>query len=61
MTVGYVKLDQTEAILEKTKTMTLTATVYPSKLEDKSVTWKSSNTAVATVSSKGKVKGIKAG
>jgi uncharacterized protein YjdB len=61
VTVGYVKLDQTEAILEKTKTMTLKATVYPSKLEDKSVTWKSSNTAVATVSSKGKVKGVKAG
>jgi len=61
VTVGYVKLDQTEAILEKTKTMTLTATVYPSKLEDKSVTWKSSNTKVATVTSKGKVKGVKAG
>jgi len=61
VTVGYVKLDQTEAILEKTKTMSLKATVYPSKLEDKSVTWKSSNTAVATVSSKGKVTGVKAG
>jgi len=61
VTVGYVKLDQTEAIVEKTKTMTLKATVYPSALEDKSVTWKSSNTAVATVSSSGKVKGIKAG
>jgi len=61
VTVGYVKLDQTEAIVEKTKTMTLKATVYPSKLEDKSVTWTSSNTAVATVTSKGKVKGIKAG
>jgi uncharacterized protein YjdB len=41
--------------------MTLTATVYPSKLEDKSVTWTSSNTKVATVTSEGKVKGIKAG
>jgi len=61
VTVGYVKLDKTEAILEKTKTMTLTATVYPSALEDRSVKWKSSNTAVATVSSSGKVKGVKAG
>ena len=61
VTVGYVKLDQTEAFLEKTKTMTLKATVYPSKLEDRTVTWTSSNTAVATVSSKGKVKGVKAG
>ena len=61
VTVGYVKLDKTEAILEKTKTMTLTATVYPSALEDRRVKWKSSNTAVATVSSSGKVKGVKAG
>ena len=61
VTIGYVKLDKTEAILEKTKTMTLKATVYPSKLEDRTVTWESSNKKVATVSSKGKVKGVKAG
>ena len=56
-----VCLNKSEAILEKGKTMTLKATVYPETLGDKSVTWKSSNTAVATVSSKGKVKGVKAG
>ena len=61
VTVGYVKLDKTEAVVEKTKTLTLKATVYPSSLTDKSVTWKSSNTAVATVTSSGKVKGVKAG
>ncbi|MBR2229260.1 MAG: leucine-rich repeat protein [Prevotella sp.] len=61
VTVGYVKLDQTEMIVEKTKAKTLTATVYPSSLSDGSVTWKSSNTAVATVTSAGKVKGVKAG
>ena len=61
VTVGYVKLDKTEAVVEKTKTLTLTPTVYPSSLTDKSVTWKSSNTAVATVTSAGKVKGVKAG
>jgi len=61
VTVGYVKLDQTEAVLEKTKTMTLTPTVYPSKLTDRSVTWKSSKTSVATVSSTGEVTGVKAG
>jgi uncharacterized protein YjdB len=61
VTVGYVKLDQTEAIIEKGKTKTLKATVYPSSLEDKSVTWKSSNENIATVTSKGKVKGVKAG
>ena len=59
--VGYVKLDKTEAMLEKGKTMTLTPTVYPSKLEDRSVTWKSSDTKVATVTNEGEVKGVKAG
>ena len=61
VTVGYVKLDQTEVTVKKGKTVTLKAAVYPSTLEDKSVTWESSNTKVATVTSKGKVKGIKAG
>jgi len=61
VTVGYVKLDKTTASIEKGKTVTLTATVYPSTLEDKSVTWESSNTKIATVTTTGKVKGIKAG
>jgi uncharacterized protein YjdB len=61
VTVGYVKLDKTEVSLEKGKTVKLTPTVYPTSLEDKSVTWKSSNTAVATVSTAGKVKGVKVG
>ena len=61
VTVGSVKLDQTEIVVEKTKTKTLKATVYPSTLEDKTVTWTSSNTKVATVSSKGKVKGVRTG
>jgi uncharacterized protein YjdB len=61
VTVGYVKLDKTEAVIEKGKTLTLTATVYPSSLTDKTVTWKSSNTKIATVSTAGKVKGVKAG
>ena len=61
VTVGYVKLDKTEVRIKKGKTVTLKATVYPSSLSDKSVTWKSSNTKVATVTSAGKVKGIKAG
>ncbi|MBW3095442.1 Ig-like domain-containing protein, partial [Bifidobacterium sp. 64T4] len=38
----------------------LTATVNPSNATDKTVTWKSSNTAVATVAN-GKVTGVKAG
>ena len=56
-----VTLSKTKATIEKGKTLTLTPTVYPSKLTDKSVTWKSSNTSVATVTSAGKVKGVKAG
>jgi uncharacterized protein YjdB len=61
VTVGSIYLDKTEASILKGTTMTLTPTVYPTSLEDKSVTWKSSNTKVATVSSTGKVKGVKTG
>jgi uncharacterized protein YjdB len=60
VTVGYVKLDKTEATILKDNTTTLTATVYPSSLTDKSVTWESSDAKVATVT-EGKVKGVKAG
>ncbi|MDR3037266.1 MAG: RICIN domain-containing protein [Coriobacteriales bacterium] len=43
------------------KSFTLTATVAPTNATNKAVTWKSSNTAVAKVSSSGKVTGVKAG
>ena len=58
---GTVTLDKSELAIELNKTATLKATVTPTTLKDKSVTWKSSNTKVATVTSKGKVKGIKFG
>ena len=61
LTVGAVTLSKTTAAIEKGKTVKLKANVYPSALEDKSVTWKSSNTKIATVSSTGKVKGVKVG
>ena len=61
VTIGYVKLDKTEATIQKGKTATLSATVYPSSLTDKSVTWESSDTKIATVTTAGKVKGVKAG
>jgi len=61
VTVSYVKLDKSEVTLEKGETMTLISTVYPSKQTDQSVTWKSSDKTVATVTSSGKVTGIKAG
>ena len=43
------------------KTLTLTATVRPTNADINGVTWKSSNTKVATVDSNGKVCGIKKG
>jgi uncharacterized protein YjdB len=61
VTVGYVSLDKTEAVVKKGKTLTLTPTVYPSSLTDKSVTWESSDTKIATVTEEGKVKGVKYG
>ena len=47
--------------IKKKKTLTLTATVQPTNADIKDVTWKSSNTKVATVDSNGKVCGIKKG
>ena len=61
VTIGYVKLDKTETFVKKGKTVTLTPTVYPTTLADQSVTWSSSDTNIATVSSAGKVKGVKVG
>ena len=59
--VGKVNLDKSEAVIQKGKTLKLTPSVYPTTLEDKSVIWESSNTKIATVSSTGKVKGVKTG
>jgi uncharacterized protein YjdB len=61
VTVGTITLDQTNVVVKKNKTVTLTPTVYPLTLEDKSVKWKSSDKTIATVSSSGKVKGVKTG
>ena len=61
VTVGTIALNKKEVIVRKKKTVTLTPTVYPTSLEDKSVTWKSSDESVATVSSDGVVTGIKSG
>ena len=48
--VTGVSLSPTSATIETGKTQTLTVTVTPDNASNKSVTWTSSNTAVATVS-----------
>lgn len=50
-----VTLSSSSAELTTGETMQLTATVSPSNTTDKSVTWSSTNTAVATVDGDGKV------
>ena len=58
--VTGVKLNKASVALEKGKTTTLTVIVTPNNATDKSVTWTSSNTKIATVSN-GTVTGIGAG
>ena len=53
--VTSVGLSQTSLSMKIGDTKTLIATVYPSNATDKTVTWSSSNTSVATVSSTGVV------
>lgn len=58
--VASVALDKTTASIEVGKTITLTATVLPTNATNKTVTWTSSDTSIATVSN-GTVTGVKAG
>ena len=53
--VSKIALDRTSLALNKGRTFTLKATVLPAAATNKAVTWKSSNTKVATVTSTGKV------
>lgn len=55
-----VSLNENKHTVSEGSSFTLTPTVLPSDAYDKSVTWTSSNTSVATVSN-GTVKGVKAG
>jgi len=49
------------AHIAKGVSQTINAAVYPEQAENKALTWKTSNKKVATVSSAGVVKGVKAG
>ncbi len=60
VSVTGVELDVSALSIEKGSSAVLNATVSPSDATDKSVTWKSSRTAVATVSN-GVVKGVATG
>jgi hypothetical protein len=53
--VTGVQLDKTDVLILVDNTVQLTATVLPSDATNKNVTWKSSNTEAATVSSSGLV------
>jgi ABC-type Fe3+-hydroxamate transport system substrate-binding protein len=60
VSVSKVTLDKTSITLDVGSSYTLTPTVSPSDATNKNVTWKSSNTSVATVSN-GVVIGVSAG
>jgi uncharacterized protein YjdB len=60
VTVGYVKLNYTNVIIEKGKTLTLKSKVYPTT-EDQNVTWESSDPTIVKVTSAGKIGGKKVG
>ncbi len=59
--VTGVTIDQDSATVKVGKTTTLTATITPTNATNNNVTWSSSNTAVATVDSTGKVTGVAVG
>ncbi len=59
--VTSVELDKTELTLKPEETATLVATVKPNNATDKTVTWSSSDTSIASVDANGKVTAIKDG
>ena len=59
--VESITLDITSTILNTGETLTLTATVKPDNATDKTVTWSSNKTAVATVDANGKVTAVAEG
>ncbi|MDO5436325.1 MAG: Ig-like domain-containing protein, partial [Clostridia bacterium] len=56
-----IKLNKTEVSVKVKHNTQLTPTVLPKEVNNKSVTWASSDESIATVSSNGSVRGVKAG
>ena len=61
VSVSGVTLDKTSVSLEVGATLTLTATVSPDNATNKTITWSSSDDAIATVDENGKVTAVAAG
>ena len=61
ITPEFVSIDKKLLVLDKGKSGKLTATVKPDNAKDKTVTWSSSNTGVATVDSIGNVTAVNHG
>lgn len=59
--VEGITLDKTEGVLTVGNTVTVTATVTPDTATNASVTWTSSNKAIATVDSEGKITAVAPG
>lgn len=59
--VSTVKINEGDIELNAGETKKLTTTITPADAEDKTITWKSSDTSIATVSSDGTVTAIKEG
>ena len=59
--VESVTLDKTEGVLTVGNTVTVTATVTPDTVTNASVTWSSSDEAIATVDSEGKITAVAPG
>lgn len=59
--IKSIKINASNSKVKTGDTIQLTVEYTPSDAEDKGVTWKSSDTSIATVDSSGKVKGVKAG
>lgn len=58
--VTNLELDKTSAVIEAGSSITITATVFPDDASDKTITWTTSDEAIATVEN-GVVTGLKEG